>query len=95
MRPVGFATRKHAPPLKPLGVSGKGPSIHSPVASAETTTPPDPWLDTVDATISLDVREMACRLNGHGKNSDKTAANLARIAQGELRGEDPKSLDLQ
>jgi hypothetical protein len=43
----------------------------------------------------LDVREIACRLNDHGKNSDKTAANLARIAQGELRGEDPKSLDLQ
>ena len=33
------------------------------------------------------VREMACRLNGDGKNFDKAAANLARTAQVQLSGE--------
>jgi hypothetical protein len=52
-----------------------------------TTTPLDRWLDTVESTISLGVREMACRLNGDGKNFDKAAANLARTAQVKLSGE--------
>ena len=52
-----------------------------------TTTPLDQWLDTVESTISLGVREMACRLNGDGKNFDKAAANLARTAQVKLSGE--------
>jgi hypothetical protein len=58
---------------------------HSP--SEGTTTPLDQWLDTVEATISLGVREMACRLNGDGKNFDKAAANLARTAQVQISGE--------
>ncbi len=52
-----------------------------------TTTPLDGWLDVAEATISLGVREMACRLNGDGKNFDKAAANLARTAQVEVSGE--------
>src|SRR6516165_11621393 len=52
-----------------------------------TTTPLDGWVDTVEASISLGVREMACRLNGDGKNFDKAAANLARTAQVALSGE--------
>jgi hypothetical protein len=52
-----------------------------------TTTPLDSWLDTVESTLSLGVREMACRLNGDGKNFDKTAANLARTAQVRVCGE--------
>ena len=52
-----------------------------------TTTPLDAWLDTFEGTISLGVREMACRLNGDGKNFDKAAANLARTAQVALSGE--------
>jgi hypothetical protein len=52
-----------------------------------TTTPLDCWLDVAEATISLGVREMACRLNGDGKNFDKAAANLARTAQVEVSGE--------
>ena len=52
-----------------------------------TTTPLDQWLDTVESTISLGVREMACRLNGDGKNFDKAAANLSRTAQVKLSGE--------
>ena len=56
-------------------------------AGEGTTTPLDAWLDTVESTISLGVREMACRLNGDGKNFDKAAANLARTAQVPLCGE--------
>jgi hypothetical protein len=52
-----------------------------------TTTPLDQWLDTAEATVSLGVREMACRLNGDGKNFDKAAANLARTAQIQMSGE--------
>ena len=58
---------------------------HSPEEGS--TTPLDEWLDTLESTISLGVREMACRLNGDGKNFDKAAANLARTAQVELCGE--------
>jgi len=56
-------------------------------AGEGTTTPLDSWLDTIESTISLGVREMACRLNGDGKNFDKAAANLARTAQVQLSGE--------
>jgi hypothetical protein len=52
-----------------------------------TTTPVDRWLETIESSISLGVREMACRLNGDGKNFDKAAANLARTAQVQLSGE--------
>ena len=58
---------------------------HSP--GEGTTTPLDPWLDAIEATISLGVREMACRLNGDGTNFDKAATNLARTAQVTLSGE--------
>jgi len=56
-------------------------------AGEGSTTPLDPWLDTAEATISLGVREMACRLNGDGKNFDKAAVNLARTAQIKVSGE--------
>jgi hypothetical protein len=52
-----------------------------------TTTPLDRWVDAVEATISLGVREMACRLNGDGKNFDKAADNLGRTAQVQVSGE--------
>lgn len=58
---------------------------HSP--GEGTSTPLDAWIDTVEATISLGVREMACRLNGDGKNFDKAAANLNRTAQVKVSGE--------
>jgi hypothetical protein len=63
---------------------------HSPAEG--TTTPLDAWLDSFEATISLGVREMACRLNGDGKNFDKAAADLARTAQVALSGETLRSL---
>jgi hypothetical protein len=52
-----------------------------------TSTPLDLWVDAVEASISLGVREMACRLNGDGKNFDKAATNLARTAQLQISGE--------
>jgi hypothetical protein len=58
---------------------------HSP--GEGSSTPLDAWVDTVESTISLGVREMACRLNGDGKNFDKAAVNLARTAQIKLSGE--------
>ena len=58
---------------------------HCPGEGSEA--PLDAWLDAVEGTISLGVREMACRLNGDGKNFDKAAANLARTAQVKLCGE--------
>jgi len=61
-------------------------------AGEGTTTPLDAWVDTVEGTISLGVREMACRLNGDGKNFDKAATNLARTAQVKLSGETLRGL---
>lgn len=63
---------------------------HSP--GEGTTTPLDRWVDAVEATISLGVREMACRLNGDGKSFDKAAANLARTAQVAISGETLRQL---
>ena len=57
-----------------------------------TTAPLDCWLDTLESTISLGIREMACRLNGDGKNFDKAAVNLARTAQVKLSGETLRGL---
>jgi len=56
-------------------------------AGEGSTTTLDAWLDTVEGTISLGIREMACRLNGDGKNFDKAAVNLARTAHIKVSGE--------
>ena len=50
-------------------------------------TPLDLYLDKAEQTLSVGVREMGCRLNGDGKNFDKTAENLARAAQIHTSGE--------
>ncbi len=47
----------------------------------------DPYLDVAEQTISVGVRELACRLNGNSSNFDKTADNLARAAQVQASGE--------
>ncbi len=52
-----------------------------------SSTPLDPWIDHAEATISLGVREMACRLNLASRNFDKAADNLQRAAQLHLSGE--------
>jgi len=50
-------------------------------------TPLDALLDAAEATVTVGVREMACRLNQSARNFDKAAANLARTAQVHLSGE--------
>jgi hypothetical protein len=57
-----------------------------------TTTPLDVWIDLSEATISLGVRERACRLNGDGKNFDKAAENLAHVGQIFISGETLRKL---
>jgi hypothetical protein len=57
------------------------------VADAGSSHPLDVWLDTAEATISLGVRELACRLNLASRNFDKAADNLGRAAQIRLSGE--------
>jgi hypothetical protein len=47
---------------------------------------------TKRATISVGVRDIACRLNGASTNFDKTAANLARAAQIDASGETLRQL---
>src|SRR5262249_44701232 len=49
--------------------------------------PLDPWLDRAEDTVSLGLREMACRLNQASRSFDKAADNLARAAQVRLSGE--------
>jgi hypothetical protein len=63
---------------------------HSP--GEGTTTPLDTFVDIAQRTISLGVREMACRLNGDGKNFDKAAANLQRTAKVRISGETLRKL---
>jgi hypothetical protein len=49
--------------------------------------PLDAWLDRVEDSLSLGVRELACRLNLASRNFDKAAENLGRAAQVHLSGE--------
>ena len=49
--------------------------------------PLNAWVDTAEATFSLGVCEMACRLNADAKNFDKAATNLDRTAQIKIGGE--------
>lgn len=55
-------------------------------------TPLDVYVDKAEQTISVGVREMACRLNGDSKNFDKAAENLARAAQVVASGETLRDL---
>ena len=52
-----------------------------------SSTPLDAYFDKAEQTMSVGVREIACRLNGDGKNFDKAAENLARAAQIHTSGE--------
>jgi hypothetical protein len=57
-----------------------------------SSTPLDAWVDVAEASISLGVREMACRLNRDSKNFDKAAENLGRTAQVQVSGETLRTL---
>jgi hypothetical protein len=49
--------------------------------------PLDAWLDHTEDSLSLGLRELACRLNLASRNFDKAAENLGRAAQVQLSGE--------
>lgn len=49
--------------------------------------PLDSWLDRAEDSLSLGLRELACRLNLASRNFDKAAENLGRAAQVYLSGE--------
>ena len=49
--------------------------------------PLDSWLDRAEDSLSLGLREMACRLNLASPNFEKAAENLGRTAQVHLSGE--------
>jgi hypothetical protein len=51
-----------------------------------SVTPVDALLDATEATLTVAVREMACRLS-QGRSFDQAAADLARTAQLHLSGE--------
>jgi hypothetical protein len=53
----------------------------------DSNTPLDALLDAAEATVTVGVRELACRLNQAGRNFDKAAENLARVAQVGMSGE--------
>ena len=52
-----------------------------------SVTPMDALLDAAEATLTVGVRELACRLNQASHNFDKAAENLARAAEVVLSGE--------
>lgn len=52
-----------------------------------STHPLDAWLDRAEDSLSLGLRELACRLNLASRNFDKAAENLGRAAQVQLSGE--------
>ncbi len=56
-------------------------------ASVGSCTVIDAYLDRAERTISVGVRELACRLNGGGTNFERTAENLEHAAQVTASGE--------
>src|SRR5204862_8215262 len=56
-------------------------------AGVGSSYPLDSWLDRAEASLSLGLRELACRLNLASRNFDKAAENLGRAAQVYLSGE--------
>ncbi len=56
-------------------------------AAVGSCYPLDSWLDRAEDSLSLGVRELACRLNLASRNFDKAAENLGRAAQVYLSGE--------
>jgi hypothetical protein len=56
-------------------------------AGVGSSYPLDAWLDRAEDSLSLGLRERACRLNLASRNFDKAAENLGRAAQVFLSGE--------
>ncbi|HYT95221.1 MAG TPA: hypothetical protein VEL76_41270 [Gemmataceae bacterium] len=72
-----------------LTVNGRIPLSRRRYAApaAGSCHPLDAWLDRAEDSLSLGVRELACRRNGASRNFDKAAENLGRAAQLFLSGE--------
>jgi hypothetical protein len=56
-------------------------------ATTGGVTPVDALLDLAEASLTVGVREMACRINQASRNFDKAAENLGRTAQVFVSGE--------
>jgi hypothetical protein len=95
-----FPPPLHPQTAKPL--QNKGPDEHTVLTingritlsrrryaapEAGSSYPLDAWLDRAEDSLSLGLREMACRLNLASRNFDKAAENLGRAAQVYLSGE--------
>ena len=63
---------------------------HGPATGSRTVI--DGYLDRAEKTISIGVREMACRRNGGGTNFDRAAENLAHAASVHASGETLRKL---
>jgi hypothetical protein len=61
--------------------------IRWPNPAEGSTTPLDAARDAAEATVSLGVRELACRLNRSASRFDKAAEDLGRAAQVRISGE--------
>lgn len=59
---------------------------------AMSVVPVDEWIDPLLATVSVGVREMACRLNNDAGSFRRTAENLKRAALIEMSGEQVRLL---
>jgi hypothetical protein len=95
-----FPPPQHPQTQKPL--QNKGPEDHTintlngrillsrrryHAADLGSCFPLDLWIDHREDTVSLGLREMACRLNLAARNFDKAAENLGHAAQVHLSGE--------
>jgi len=95
-----FPPPKHPQTQKPL--QNKGPDEHSILTvngririsrrrysapGVGSSFPLDAWIDRIEDSISLGLREMVCRLNLASPNFDKAAENVERAAQIQLSGE--------
>jgi hypothetical protein len=63
---------------------------HGPSVGSRTVM--DGYFDVAERTISVGVRELACRLNGGGSNFERTAENLFQAAQIKVSGETLRQL---
>lgn len=57
-----------------------------------SVAPADEFIDLEERTVSIGVREMACRLNNDSHNFDRTAENLAHTAHVKMSGEQLRQL---
>jgi hypothetical protein len=57
------------------------------LAGQGSRSPLDALVDAAEATVSVGVRDLCCRLNGNGKSFDRAAENLEKAGQVKMSGE--------